>query len=88
MELLAMEIYTKIKNYFLFTLEQGSLGLSLSEIITIIISFILAIIIRGIFAKIIVSKIKKIVKKTGNNVDDQLLMDARVFENETIALHL
>ncbi len=67
-----MEIYTKIKNYFLFTLEQGSLGLSLSEIITIIISFILAIIIRGIFAKIIVSKIKKIVKKTGNNVDDQL----------------
>ena len=54
------------------TLDQGSLGLSLLELIAIISFFILAIIARGLFAKIIVSKIKKIIKKTGNNVDDQL----------------
>ncbi len=67
-----MEILEKLKNYFLFTFEQGSLGLSLTEIAVIIISFLLAIIIRSIFANIIVSKIKKIVKKTGNKIDDNL----------------
>ena len=67
-----MEILTKFKNYFLFTFEQGSLGLSLTEIIVIIISSLLALILRGIFANMIVSKIKKIVQKTGNKVDDNL----------------
>lgn len=67
-----MEILEKLKNYFLFTFEQGSLGLSLTEIAVIIISFLLAIVIRSIFANLIVSKIKKIVHKTGNKVDDNL----------------
>ena len=48
------------------------MGLSITEILTIIFSFILALIIRGFFAKIIVSKIKKVVQKTGNKVDDRL----------------
>ncbi len=72
MAIQTMEIFIKLKNYLLFTFEQGSLGLSLTEIITLIISFILALVIRGIFAKIIVSKIKKIIQKTGNKVDDHL----------------
>jgi MscS family membrane protein len=67
-----MEILTKFKSYIMGTLDQGSLGLSLLELIVIISFFILAIIARGLFAKIIVSKIKKIIKKTGNKVDDQL----------------
>ncbi len=67
-----MEILVKFKNYILVTLEKGSFGLSFFEIVIILISFIVAIFIRGFFAKIIVSKIKKIVQKTGNSVDDRL----------------
>ena len=48
------------------------MGLSIGEFIIIISSFVLALLIRGLFAKLIVSKIKKIVKKTGNKVDDHL----------------
>ena len=67
-----MEILTKLKNYITNTFDQGSLGLSLLEVITVLAFFILAIIIRGLFAKIIVLKIKKVIQKTGNKVDDQL----------------
>ena len=67
-----MEFFIKIKNYITNTFGQGSFGLSLIEIMTIIIFLVFAVIIRGFFAKIIVLKIKKLVKKTGNKVDDQL----------------
>lgn len=67
-----MEILTKFKNYLFSTLTQGSLGLSIIEIILLITFFVIAVVARGIFAKIIVTKIKKIVLKTGNKVDDQL----------------
>ncbi len=67
-----MEILIKFKNYFLKTFDQGSLGLSLLELLTIIAFLFLAIIIRGLFAKLIVSKIKKLIQRTGNKVDDRL----------------
>ena len=67
-----MEFFIKFKNYIQYSFEQGSLGLSITEILTIIFSFILALLIRGFFAKLIVSKIKKVVQKTGNKVDDRL----------------
>ncbi len=67
-----MEILIKFKNYMLTTLNQGSLGLSLPEVLMIIAFTFLAIVIRGLFAKIIVSKIKKIILRTGNKVDDSL----------------
>jgi len=67
-----MEILIKFKNYIIKTFDQGSFGLSILEIITFIAFLILAVIIRGLFAKIVVLKIKKVVKKTGNKVDDQL----------------
>lgn len=67
-----MNIFIKFKNYIIYTFEQGSLGLSLIELFIILVSFVFALVIRGFFAKLIVSKIKKIVKKTGNKIDDQL----------------
>ena len=67
-----MEILTKFSNYIFTTLEQGSLGLSLPEVLMIIAFTFLAIIVRGLFAKLIVSKIKKLIQKTGNKVDDRL----------------
>ncbi len=67
-----MEILIKFKNYVINTFDQGSLGMSLIEIFLIILFFIIAIVIRGLFAKLIVSKVKKVIQKTGNKVDDQL----------------
>lgn len=67
-----MEFFIKLKNYILLTLDQGFMGLTYIEIFLIILSFIFAIIIRSFFARIIISKIKKIIKKTGNTVDDRL----------------
>ena len=67
-----MEIIYKFKEYLIYSFNQGSLGLSISEIIIVIILFLLSLIIRGFFAKIVVSKIKRIAKKTGNKIYDHL----------------
>ena len=67
-----MEILIKFKDYISTTLDQASLGLSLLEVLIIIFFLFLAILIRGLFAKFIVLKIKKIIQKTGNKVDDKL----------------
>ena len=67
-----MEILKVFNDYLLEVLNKGSLGLSLTEILLVFISLFIAIVIRGLFAKIIVSKIKKIVSKTGNKIDDHL----------------
>ena len=72
MEIQKMDLFNTFKYYFQNTFEQGSLGLSFVEFFTIIVSFIIALFIRGVFAKIVVSKIKRIVKKTGNKIDDHL----------------
>ena len=67
-----MEFFLKLKSYVLSVFDQSALGLSFLEILTVVFSFILSLFIRGFFAKVVVSKIKKIIQKTGNKVDDQL----------------
>ena len=68
-----MDILTKLNNYFLNSIQIGSLGISLIELILIFALLIISIILRGLFARVIVYKIKTIIKKTGNKVDDKLL---------------
>ncbi len=67
-----MEIINQLKNNFFYAIEQGSLGFSLIEICLIILSFILALLLRSLFAKFIISKIKKIVQKTNNTIDNKI----------------
>lgn len=67
-----MDFLSKLNNHIINTFDQGILGLSFLEVIAIFAFLILAFIIRGFFAKIIILKIKKIVTKTGNKVDDQI----------------
>ena len=67
-----MEIINKFQDLISTTLKAGSFGLSFIELIIILSVFFISLIIRSAFAKILVSKIKKIVKKSGNKVDDQL----------------
>ena len=52
--------------------ENGVFGISLLDLGIIFISLVFALLIRSIFAKLIVSKLKKIVKKTSTQVDDSL----------------
>ena len=52
-------LFIQIKQVLL----SGVFGISLFDLGIIILSIIFALLIRGIFAKIVISKIKKIVKK-------------------------
>ena len=67
-----MDILNKFQDLIITTLKAGSFGLSFVELIIILGVFVMSLIIRSAFAKIIVFKIKKIVQKTGNKVDDHL----------------
>ena len=58
----------QIKNVF----EDGVFGVSLYDFGIIFIALIFALLVRGIFAKLVVLKVKKIVKKTSTNIDDKL----------------
>lgn len=52
--------------------ESGVFGFSLLDLGIIFISIVFALLIRSIFAKLIVLKLKKIVKKTSTEIDDSL----------------
>ena len=63
------------KNFFAqinAVLDNGVFGISLLDLGIILISIIFALFIRSIFAKLIVSKLKKIVLKTSTEIDDSL----------------
>ena len=60
--------YSEITRVF----ERGVLGISLIDFSSIFLSIIIALIFRGLFASFIVSKLKFIVHKSGNKIDDKL----------------
>ena len=59
---------TLINSVFL----NGVFGLSLGELAFIFVAFIFALLVRGLIAKFIVNKVKIIVHKTTNSIDDKL----------------
>ena len=59
---------TLINSVFL----NGVFGLSLGELAFIFVAFIFALLVRGLMAKFIVNKVKIIVHKTTNSIDDKL----------------
>ena len=61
-------LFIQIKSVFI----NGVFGLSLGELGFILIAFILALLVRGLIAKFIVNKVKMIVLKTTNSIDDKL----------------
>ena len=60
--------------YFQITrvLSDGVFGISLPDLSIILISIIVSLLVRSIVARVLVNKVKKIVSKTGNKVDDKL----------------
>ena len=60
--------YTQILNVF----RDGVFGISLIDLTIIIISIIFALLIRSLVARILLNKVKTIISKTGNKIDDKL----------------
>lgn len=67
-----MEILSKLNLYLLDTLNNIVFRLNFIEIIIIFTALFLSLILRGIFANLVILKIKKIIEKTGNKIDDKL----------------
>ena len=67
-----MNFFESFSSQFVNTFVSGVFGFSLYEILFVLLVFLVALIIREFFAKLIVNKIKKIVSKTTNKVDDHL----------------
>ena len=67
-----MEIFQKLNNYLFNIFSNEILTLSIFEMIILFISIIISLLIRTAFAYFILKKIKKIVSKSGNKIDDQL----------------
>ena len=67
-----MNIFNDIIEQIQFVFSQGVLGIGLIDLAFIILASIFAIIVRSLFAKIVIKRIKAIIVKTGNNIDDAL----------------
>ena len=67
-----MDIFENFFSQIKTVLYNGVFGISLLDLGIIFLSIIFAMLVRSIFAKLIVSKLKKIVKKTTTEVDDNL----------------
>ena len=67
-----MNILEHFKLFIIDSFESGIMGLTIPEIFIIIASFFLSLFVRGIFAKLVIQKFKRIVQKTGNKIDDNL----------------
>ena len=52
--------------------SDGVFGLSLGNLAIIILCIIVSLLIRSLVARVLVNKLKKIVSKTGNKIDDKL----------------
>ena len=67
-----MQIFENFFSQIKAVIDNGVFGISLLDLGIILISIIFALLFRSIFAKLIVSKVKKFVKKTTTEVDDHL----------------
>lgn len=67
-----MNFFETLSFQFLKVIKDGVFGVSLIDFSIIFLLLFVAIIIRGLFAKFIVTKLKNIVQKTSNSIDDHL----------------
>ena len=67
-----MQIFENFYQQIKEVLTDGVFGISLVDLGIICASIIFALFVRGIFAKLVVTKVKKIVQKTTTHIDDSL----------------
>ena len=68
-----MEAINRFKELFLDVWNKGVFGLNASEIIIGIIIFLIFYVLRRLFARFIISKLNKIVKRTSNKIDNTVV---------------
>ena len=66
-----MDVFFKFQELVFETFNSDINGISLLEYILIGSIILLSLILRGVFAKLIISKLKKLLK-TGNKIDDNV----------------
>ncbi len=67
-----MKLLENFYNQITEVLNNGVFGMSLGDIGVIIFSVIVALLIRSVVARVLLNKVKAIVSKTGNKIDDKL----------------
>ena len=67
-----MKIFENLFNEFYSVYLNGVFGLTLGELILIIFALFFSLLARGLIAKLIVHKVKIIIQKTTNTIDDKL----------------
>ncbi len=67
-----MNLIENFYNQILNVFSDGVFGISLLNLTIIIVSIIFALLVRGLVAKILLNKVKIIISKTGNKIDDKL----------------
>ena len=65
---LIQNLYSQIIRVF----SDGVFGVSLGDLLIIIIAVIFSLLIRSFVARVLVNKVKTLVFKTGNKIDDKL----------------
>tara|TARA_Y100001970_G_scaffold131690_1_gene162445 strand:- start:1147 stop:2280 length:1134 start_codon:yes stop_codon:yes gene_type:complete len=68
-----MEAINRFKELFLDVWNEGVFGLNASEIIIGIIIFLIFYVLRRLFARFIISKLNKIVRRTSNKIDNTVV---------------
>lgn len=53
-------------------ISDGVFGVSLTDFAIILLTIFFSLLIRGLFAKFVVSRVRSVVKKTANHIDDEL----------------
>ncbi len=67
-----MNILQNLYAQIIRVLSDGVFGISLGDLGIILVSIIISLLVRSFVAKLLVNKIKSVVSKTGNKIDDKL----------------
>ena len=67
-----MELLQNFYNQILDVIQYGVFGINLIDIGIILFAILISLLLRGVLASILVSRVKLIVMKTGNKIDDKL----------------
>ncbi len=67
-----MDLFKNFYSQIIKVFSDGVFGISLGDFAVIIIAIILSLLIRSVVARVLVNKVKSLVSKTGNKIDDKL----------------
>lgn len=67
-----MDFINSLFLQFKKVISDGVFGVSLTDFAIILLTIFFSLLVRGLFAKFVVSRVRSVVKKTANHIDDEL----------------